>query len=418
MIQDDAVIFGLLMVILGFVFVSSKSDFKPFKVFYRFVPMLLMCYFLPSLLTLSGLINVEESELYFVATRYLLPACLVLLTLSIDLKGIMGLGPKAVVMFLTGTVGVVIGGPLAILIIGFFDPELVGGNGPDALWKGLSTIAGSWIGGGANQVAMKEIYQPSEQLYSAMVSVDVIVAELWMFFLILGVGQSARIDKWMKADASNIQALQEKLEKREAETSRIPQTVDLIAIGAVAFGAVAYSKFAAYGLAPTIKSNFAWATRFSLDSEFFWLIVLSTTIGLGLSFTKLRRLEHCGASKIGTVFIYILVAVIGMRMDVMALFKQPELFLVGIVWMLIHVVLLFFVAWLIRAPYFFLAVGSKANIGGAASAPVVAGAFHPSLAPVGVLLAVLGYALGTYAAWICSQMMRAVSPADLPIPPT
>ncbi|MEL6897362.1 MAG: DUF819 family protein, partial [Planctomycetota bacterium] len=198
MIQDDAVIFGLLMVILGFVFVSSKSDFKPFKVFYRFVPMLLMCYFLPSLLTLSGLINVEESELYFVATRYLLPACLVLLTLSIDLKGIMGLGPKAVVMFLTGTVGVVIGGPLAILIIGFFDPELVGGNGPDALWKGLSTIAGSWIGGGANQVAMKEIYQPSEQLYSAMVSVDVIVAELWMFFLILGVGQSARIDKWMK----------------------------------------------------------------------------------------------------------------------------------------------------------------------------------------------------------------------------
>jgi uncharacterized membrane protein len=70
---------------------------------------------------------------------------------------------------------------------------------------------------------------------------------------------------------------------------------------------------------------------------------------------------------------------------------------------------LIFVAWLIKAPVFFLAVGSQANVGGAASAPIVAAAFHPSLAPVGVLLAVLGYALGTYGAWICGNLMRLVS---------
>jgi uncharacterized membrane protein len=135
--------------------------------------------------------------------------------------------------------------------------------------------------------------------------------------------------------------------------------------------------------------------------------VTATTIGLILSFTKAREMEGAGASKIGTVFIYILVATIGMKMNVMEIFDHPGLFAVGGIWMAFHVGLLCLVGWLIKAPYFFLAVGSKANIGGAASAPVVAAAFHPSLAPVGVLLAVLGYALGTYGAWLCGVLMQA-----------
>jgi uncharacterized membrane protein len=150
--------------------------------------------------------------------------------------------------------------------------------------------------------------------------------------------------------------------------------------------------------------------RFSLTSSFFWLIVLATTFGLIMSFTRMRNLEGAGASKVGSVFIYILVATIGMKMNVLKVFDNPGLFLVGAIWMLIHVGLLILVAKLIRSPYFFLAVGSKANIGGAASAPVVAAAFHPSLAPVGVLLAVLGYALGTYGAWMCGILMQMAVP--------
>ena len=97
-------------------------------------------------------------------------------------------------------------------------------------------------------------------------------------------------------------------------------------------------------------------------------------------------------------------------MDVFQVFSQPALFVTGIIWMLIHTALLFAVAKAIRAPFFFIAVGSKANVGGAASAPVVAAAFHPALAPVGVLLAVLGYALGTYGAILCAELMRLVAP--------
>ena len=149
--------------------------------------------------------------------------------------------------------------------------------------------------------------------------------------------------------------------------------------------------------------------RYSLTSAFFWIVVLATTFGLVASFTRARSLEGAGASKIGQVLVYVLVATIGMQMNLGAVFTNPGLFMVGLIWISIHAALLLIVARLLRAPVFYLAVGSQANIGGAASAPVVAAAFHPALAPVGVLLAVLGYALGTYGAWLCGQLMRMVT---------
>ena len=148
----------------------------------------------------------------------------------------------------------------------------------------------------------------------------------------------------------------------------------------------------------------------SFGSQFFWMITIATALGIALSFTKAKNYEGAGASKIGSVFIYILVATIGMKMDLSKVVDNPGLILIGIVWMLIHIILLFIVAKLIRAPYFFLAVGSQANVGGAASAPVVAAAFHPSLATVGVLLAVFGYVVGTYGAILTAELMRIVSP--------
>jgi len=411
LIQNDAVIAGILLMILGLVFWTSNSGGPGWKKFYKFVPMLLLCYFLPSLLTAFGLVDPGHSRLYFVASRYLLPASLVLLTISIDLNEVLKLGSKALIMFITGTVGVVLGGPIAIWLTAMINPELVGGVGPEAVWKGLSTVAGSWIGGGANQAAMKEIFLPSDRLYSVMVAVDVIVAEVWMLFLLLGVGKAKQIDAWVGADASSIDRLQKKMEEFSKKSARIPSSTDLMVLAAVAFGVTGVCHFVADWIAPYIGENAPALAKFSLNSQFFWLIVLATTIGMGLSFTKARNLEGVGASKLGTVFIFILVATIGMSMDIGAVFEHPGLFAVGGIWMLIHITLLLVVGYFIKAPYFFLAVGSKANIGGAASAPVVAAAFHPSLAPVGVLLAVLGYAFGTYGAWLCGILMKTVAPS-------
>ena len=444
-ITNNAIIFGILMVMLGLIFWTSHCDIGVFKMFYKVIPMLLLCYFLPSLLTFFHLVDHEsQAQLYFVATRYLLPATLVFLTLSINLKEIFGLGPKALIMFLAGTFGVVLGGPIAVLIVSFVAPDIIGVDGPEAVWRGLSTVAGSWIGGGANQAAMQVVFMsPTEgatqatadslrDLYSVMVAVDVFVAEIWMIFLLLGVGKADSIDRFFKADSSSIKRLQERMESFSNRVARVPTATDLMVLGAIGFGATAISHYvgaeisgyvsdlianttpeatvAADGTTVAAVSPYAFLKDLGLGSSFFWLIVISTTIGVFLSFTPVQNYEGAGASKLGTVFIFILVAVIGMGMDISAVVKYPGYFLIGGIWMLFHVGLMFLVGWLIRAPYFFLAVGSKANIGGAASAPVVAAAFHPSLAPVGVLLAVLGYALGTYGAMACALLMRAATP--------
>ena len=410
LIKNDTVLLGVLMVILGFIFKTSSSKNPFWQKFYKVIPMLLMCYFIPSLLTTFNIADAKNSNLYYIASRYMLPASLILLTLSIDLKEVLKLGPKALVMFITGTIGVVIGGPLAILIVSAFSPETIGGVGPEAVWRGMTTIAGSWIGGGANQAAMYEIFKPSDSLYSIMITVDVIVAEIWMAFLLIGVGKSVQLDRFFKADATAVNVLKKKMHDFSLSIARIPSLSDLMVILAIGFGLTGLAHLFSDGLAGFFRENLPILERFSLTSQFFWLIVLATTFGLILSFTKARNYEGAGASKIGSVFIYCLVATIGMKMDIFEIFSNPGLFVVGGIWMLIHVILLIVMGKIIKAPYFFLAVGSKANIGGAASAPVVAAAFHPSLAPVGVLLAVLGYALGTYGAWVCGLLMQTVAP--------
>ncbi|MCH1918593.1 DUF819 family protein [Shewanella sp. A3A] len=408
LVTNDATALGLLAAILGFVFYTNSSSHPFWQKFYRFIPALLLCYFIPSLLNTFGIVDGHESKLYYVASRYLLPACLVLLILSVDLKAILSLGPKALVMFLTGTMGIVIGGPIALLIMSAIDPALTGNHGPDAVWRGMTTLAGSWIGGGANQAAMKEVYEVGGNIFSVMVTVDVIVANIWMAVLLFLASNAKKIDTATGADTSAIDSLRHKVEKYHAENARIPSLRDLMLIVAVGFGVTGVAHFCADWLAPFFTEHYPWTEKYSLTSSFFWLVVIVTTVGLVMSFTPARHLEAAGASKVGSAYLYILVATIGLHMDVTKILDTPEYFFLGIIWMIVHAGLMLLVAKLIRAPLFYMAVGSQANVGGAASAPVVAAAFHPALAPVGVLLAVFGYAVGTYMAWLCGQLLQVV----------
>jgi len=426
---NDTITFGLLILSLGFIFYTSSFKKGFWHKFYNVVPALFMAYMVPALFTTlgwiapywettseTGEITEHSSSLYYVSSRYLLPAALVLMTLSIDIKAVFNLGWKALAMFFTGTVGIVIGGPIAILLISIVSPETVGGAGPDAVWRGLATLAGSWIGGGANQTAMLEIYGYNQKLYGGMVFVDIVIANIWMAIILIGVGKSKRIDKWLKADSSDIEALKEKVSAYSKKVERIPSLTDYMIIIALAFGAVGFAHLGAGYLSiyfenfvdgianQTTKNIFSF-----LSSKFFWMISLSTIVAIALSFTKAKNYEGAGASKIGSVFIYILVASIGMKMDLTMILDNVGLVAIGAVWMTIHALLLILVAKLIRAPFFFLAIGSQANVGGAASAPIVAAAFHPSLATVGVLLAVFGYAVGTVAAIGCTILMQLVS---------
>jgi uncharacterized membrane protein len=405
---SDTIVFGLLSIILALIFYTSSLQSKGWKKFYMFVPALLLCYLIPAILDSLGLISKEYSSLYTMAKNYLLPGALILMTLGIDFKGIINLGPKAIIMFLTATVGIIIGGPIAILIYSFIDPEVVGGVGNQESWRGFATLAGSWIGGGANQAAMLETYRYNPDFYGKMVTVDIVVANLWMAFLLWGAARADKFDKWLKADTSSIEELKKSMSRYQATSAKNPTLTDYMMILGITFGIVAFAHFAGQWMAKIMTVMLGKESPFS--GSFFWLVVIATTGGLILSATKLRKYEGRGASKIGSIFIYILVATIGMKMELEKAIEEPQLILVGIIWMLVHVIILFVVAKVIKAPFFFVAVGSKANIGGAASAPIVAAAFHPSLASVGALLAVLGYALGTYGAIACAEMMRLVSP--------
>ena len=450
LITSDATTFGVLMSVLLFVFYTS--DKSSFQRFYTFVPTVLACYFLPSLFCSLGVISsswidvtstinvlkengfnttetktlaelksfistnnvpselyeqfIGHSNLYYMASRFLLPAGLILLTLSINLKEVINLGPKALITFFAGTLGVMIGGPICILLVKYFSLESMFSIEGNEVWRGMTTVAGSWIGGGANQTAMKEIFNVNDTMFSVMVTVDIIVAEVWMAFILLGIGKNKKINTFLKADDSSIEILKERMQTFSKSITKVSLQKDFIFLIGLAFLGTGLAHQFGDVIAPFIKTHFPQLEKASLSSKFFWIIIISTFIGLFLSFTKARKLEGVGASKLGGLFIYILVVVIGMKMNVMALFENLPFFLLGAIWMSIHILVIFIVAKIIKAPYFFVAVGSKANIGGAATAPIVAASFHPSLATVGVLLAVLGYAVGTFGAYFTGLLMQ------------
>jgi uncharacterized membrane protein len=397
------------MLILGGIFYTASIERPGWKRFYSLIPPLLLCYFIPGLLNSFGIVNGSTSQLYPVVSKYFLPACLVFFTIGMDWRSLSRLGPKALIAMLVGTLGIMVGGPFALWIVGLVSPATVAGQGADAVWRGLATIAGSWIGGGANQTALREVFRPSDALFSQMVAVDVLIAELWMAFLIYGAGIASRLDHFFNADSSPIEEIKIQLETQQKANQKPPSVTDYIFLAAAGFGATGFSHFLADMITPYLSKNYPFLDKYSLTSSFFWVVTIATFIGIALSLTPARKLEYAGASKLGSVFLYVLVATIGMQMDLGAVAGNPGLFAIGLIWILTHALILILVCKWLKIPFFFLAVGSQANVGGSASASVVAAAFHPSLATVGVLLAILGYAIGTYGGYLTALAMQWVS---------
>jgi uncharacterized membrane protein len=408
LIGNDIVVFGLIAATLALVFWLASGPTPFWRKFFAWVPALLLCYFIPAFYNTVGLIDGENSALYNpVASRVLLPAALVLLTLSIDLKGILKLGWRLLFVYAMATVGIVLGAIVSFQLMEWAWPAAVAGD----TWKGMAALAGSWIGGGANMVAMREVYEVDATLFGQFAVVDVAIASMLLATWLFLANRAPQIDAASGADTAAIDDMRARISAYQAANARIPTLTDLMVIIGVGFGIVGLSHAIAGPLAAWFGANVANAARFSLDSAFVWVVLLATAAGLGLSFTRARRLEDAGASKIGTACLYFLIACIGMQMDFTKLLARPELIVIGVIWMLVHVGVLWFSAKLVKAPLFFMAVGSQGNVGAAASAPVVAAAFHPSLAPVGVLLGTVGYATGTVVAYGTGQILRIMAGA-------
>ena len=379
MVTEPNQLFALLAGVLALVF--WLSTIPALKKFFTILPPVIWAYFLPMFLTTTG-ITPASSEVYSWMSRYLLPFSLFLLMITVDLPSI---------MMLVGTAGIVIGGPLAYLIFGAFLPA-------DA-WQGFATLSGSWIGGTANMLAIKESVGAPDSVLGPIIVVDTVVGYGWMGVLIFLSAFQKRFDKWVKADNSAIEQANERLSEID-QTRRPVQLNDLVYIVGLTLVATI--------LAIAIGDRLPAVGDPTIVSPATWAILIVVTVGLSLSFTPLRKLESAGASRVGFLALYLLLTSIGARADLKAVLDAPLYLAAGAVWISVHVALLMIFAKAIKAPLFFVATGSMANVGGAASAPVVASVYHPAMAPVGLLMGVSGYILGIYAAlgcaWILGQM--------------
>lgn len=385
LIQDPMLVLAVLLGVLAILFWAAKQ--ARLQGLFRVVPLLVFCYFVPTALSNFGIIPLS-SPLYSFIRDWLLPASLILLTIALDLPAIARLGRLAVLMFLGGTATIALGGVVAYAALGWLVPP----EGHDQAWRGLAALTGSWIGGGANFTAVGSAADASAATLGTFTVLDVAIASTWMAIILSFAGRERAMDQRLGADRSAIDAVRERVERYQAEHARPTHHSALLGIGALGLGGAALCAVAA-GHLPTLS----FPRVGEVVNEFTWLVLLASVIGVGFSFTPLRRLEGQGASAVGSAFLYLLVASIGAKASFREIAEPANLGLLAIValWMALHAGSMLLLRRWLRAPIFFLGVGSFANVGGAASAPVVAGAFHPALAPVGVLLAILGYVLGT-----------------------
>lgn len=355
------------------------------KKLFRFMPSMFWIYFLPMLANTVGILP-AESLFYGVITKWVLPAALVVLLLSADIRGILRLGPKALGMMAAAVTGVMAG---AVAVVVIYRPWL-----PAEGWKGIGALSASWIGGSANMIAVREATGTPDSIFLPIVIVDTIIPYFWMGLLIAASVYQHSFDRWNKADVRLLDDLANRAATDRFKIKNRMTIVSVMLIAALSIG----SSFAAVRISqwlPTIKN---------IINPTAWSIILATALGIGLSFTPARKLESRGSNTIGFALLYFVLASIGAKTSLVHIQSVPILLAVGITWIAIHGLCLLIAARLLRAPMALVAAASQASIGGPASAPVVAAIYHPELASVGLLLAVLGNILGTFLGLLVSRL--------------
>lgn len=384
LITEPTAVFGYIAAVAGLIFWASTLP--RFKKFFELTPPVIYAYFVPTISAAVGIIP-GDSPLYGWMTRYLLLVALILLMLAVDLKSILRLGPMALFMVVAGSVGIVLGAVVSFLLFGAYLPE--------ESWKAFAALSGSWIGGTANMVAIAESVGTPDALMGPIIVIDTVVGYGWMGVLLFFSAFQHRFDARINAHTEKVEETNRRLtdvaEHRHPLTTATSVIIVGIGFGCAILAAVIGDRLPALGN-PTIISHTTWA------------VLIVVTGGLALSFTPVSRLEEYGASRFGYTALYLLLGAIGAQANLRAVMEAPAFLAAGVVWIGVHALVLLAAARIVRAPLFFFATSSMANIGGVASAPVVAGVYHRAMAPVGLLMAVVGYILGIYgalgAAWL------------------
>ncbi len=365
--------------------VLTLSRHERTRRWFDLLPPVFWIYFLPMLLSTSGLID-PQAKILSQVTTCLLPMSLLLLLVAVDLKAILRLGGLAVAMFFIGALGVMAGTAFSFHLF----KGIIGRD----FWGGFGALSASWTGGSANMIAVKEAFGVPDRIFAPMVVVDTIVPYVWMGMLIAVAGLQPVMDRWLRSRRDVVDALGQKAAVKPAPVRW--------SAGAVTFVLM----FAGLGSLLCREAGLMLPAVRDVVSPYAWTIVLVSLLGLVLSMTPVRRLEQSGASVLGYYILYFVLAAIGAKASLTHISSALVLIAAGGVIIAVHAAFLLTGAWLLRAPFFLVAVASQANVGGVASAPVVAEVYQPGLASVGLLLAILGNIVGTYLGILCGQFCR------------
>lgn len=405
----------LLLITIGVWYTTLlKQGF--WKKLYNYVPPMILLFLIPSLLGSFSIIHGGESVAGRFALNTLLPITLLLMTMMINFRDILSLSRKSILIFLAGTAGIIVGGPIALWLVGQASPDLLADRGDQSVWRGLVCISGSWINGTPGQTSMKEIFGASNELFFIMLTVDTVIQNLWLATLLFGVRMSGFLDRILTADAGELATIQQagfekgqlKSKHHEWNKNFFQKFLALVLLTGTGFMIIFYltQLSAGYFQGQHIPES---SVASFLSKPSFWQVLFATTLGIILSFTKARHLEEVGATKIGNFFFYFLFSCIGLKMDIFRLGGQWEFVIICMIWLMIHFLFLMLAARLLKGSFFFVAVGSQANIGGPATASMVAGAFNPHLASMGVLLGVLSNVIGNYCGLMAGILYRIVT---------
>jgi len=378
---------GVLTILCGigafFFFLEERTKWKLFNYF----PPLIFIYAIPAIMSNTGVLT-KTSAVYGWLSSTVLPMFLVIMLLKVDVASTIKMMGRGIFVMLFGTAGVVLGAPIAFL--------LVGSKLPEDSWKAFGSLAGSWIGGTGNMAAVTEGLETSPEGFGLAVLGDNLVYMIWLPILLGSKHFAKAFNRFMRVDDKRIRMLEtvQSEKKDQQDNVKMRHFLYLLVLG-----------FACTWASETISVKLPEFDPILTASS--WKILLITTLGIMLSLTPARHIP--ASHELAMALLYIFIANMGAKADISGLTGSAGWFLLACyIWIAIHGAFCLFGAYLLKVDIHSTAIASAANIGAAASAPVVASHHNEKLVPVSILMALMGYAIGTYgaffAAWLCSLL--------------
>ncbi len=389
LVNSPGGVLAILCVVCGFWFyVQQITGWKLFS----YIPPLLFIYATPVILNNTGVIP-ASSPVYSGLSSFALPAFIVLMLIKVNVPAAVKVMGKGVLVMLMGTLGVIVGAVVSYVLVHQW-------LSPDA-WKGFGSLAGSWIGGTGNMAAATEMLGTPPEQFGLAVLADNVIYIVWLPILLASKNFADRFNAWTNVSEDRIRMM-DSAAAVMTEEEPTPQMRDYIYLIAVAIG-VTWVSTALASIFFAAMVERAPGLQIVL-SESTWRILLITTISLMLSITPISMLPN--ATAMGTALIYVFVAGMGARATVAGFGQAPAFLLGAFIWIFIHGAFCLAGAKIFRVDVHSAAIASAANIGAAASAPIVAAFHRPSLVPVSILMALIGYALGNYLAPMTAHLAR------------